>query len=232
MQHACVGKYGLDRVRIVSTCPRGMDAARPGERPNALRLDHRFQQLLSALRQSRQFGRGAALQDARGKPIKAISREGAALLQGAQGFRQGEGNKGGGGSAQSIAPPPPPPAASLAPAQTLTRAHQRTDTDTRRTALTRQRDGAHLDAHPARARAQPIRSRASHLSHRPLSSRPQDPHRVGPMTKSMIYSLLITLALFGLVEGNPVVPASALQAATTTKSPCDACKAIVEDGKS
>jgi len=51
---------------------------------------------------------------------------------------------------------------------------------------------------------------------------------VGPMR----YSLLITLGVFGLVEGKPVIPASALQAATTTESPCDACKAIVEDGKS
>jgi len=50
---------------------------------------------------------------------------------------------------------------------------------------------------------------------------------VGPMR----HSLLITLAVLGLAEGKTVVPASALQAATTTESPCDACKAIVEDGK-
>jgi len=47
----------------------------------------------------------------------------------------------------------------------------------------------------------------------------------------MRHSLLITLAVLGLAEGKTVVPASALQAATTTESPCDACKAIVEDGK-
>eukprot|EP00966_Prymnesium_polylepis_P240906 5571266-Prymnesium_polylepis.2 len=45
--------------------------------------------------------------------------------------------------------------------------------------------------------------------------------------------LLAALAVCGaLVKGKAVIPASALQAATTTESPSDACKAIVEDGKS